>query len=134
MERSSPLLVLGEGTGVRATREIAPTELQQLLAGEGPPALLDVREAGEYNTAHIPGASSLPRRLIEARLARRVSCRDHPLALCDSDGRRAALAAETAARMGYHDLLVLAGGVNRWASEELPTEWGTNVPSKAFGE
>jgi rhodanese-related sulfurtransferase len=117
-----------------STTSIAPRDLRALLAGETPPALLDVREAGEYNTAHIPGASSLPRRLIEARLARLVPCRDHPIALCDSDGRRAALAAETAARMGYRDLLVLAGGVNRWASEGLPTEWGTNVPSKAFGE
>jgi len=113
---------------------ITPAGLQALLSGEPPPALLDVREAGEYNTAHIPGASSLPRRLIEARLARLVPCPNHPIALCDSDGRRAALAAETAGRMGYRDVFVLAGGVNRWASEGLPTEWGTNVPSKAFGE
>ena len=29
---------------------------------------------------------------------------------------------------------MLKGGVNRWASEDLPTEWGMNVPSKDFGE
>jgi rhodanese-related sulfurtransferase len=116
------------------SRPIEPLDLHALLGGATPPALLDVREAGEYNTAHIPGASSLPRRLIELRLVRLVPCRAQRIALCDSDGRRAALAAATAERMGYSDVLVLAGGVNRWASEDLPTEWGSNVPSKDFGE
>ncbi|HLZ72816.1 MAG TPA: rhodanese-like domain-containing protein [Dehalococcoidia bacterium] len=119
---------------MKANRQIEPAALRDLLAGAAPPALLDVREAGEYNTAHIPGFCSLPRRLIEARLVRLVPCRAHAIALCDSDGRRAALAAETAERMGYADVTVLAGGVNRWASEGLPTEWGSNVPSKDFGE
>lgn len=109
-------------------------ELAEWLATGMPGALLDVREPGEYNTAHIPGASSLPRRQIEARLLRLVPCGAAPIVLCDDDGRRAALAATTAARMGYGDVRVLAGGVNRWASEGLPTEWGMNVPSKDFGE
>jgi rhodanese-related sulfurtransferase len=97
-------------------------------------ALVDVREHGEYNAAHIPGASSLPRRLLEARVARLVPCRSAEVVLCDDDGRRAALAAATLARMGYTDVRVLDGGINRWASDGLPTEWGMNVPSKAFGE
>ncbi len=105
-----------------------------MLAGATPPALLDVREAGEYNTAHIPGASSLPRRLLESRLGRLVPCRAANIALCDSGGRRAMLAARTLEGMGYASVVVLAGGVNRWASEDLPTEWGSNVPSKDFGE
>jgi rhodanese-related sulfurtransferase len=36
--------------------------------------------------------------------------------------------------MGYTRVAVLWGGVNRWFSEDLPTEWGINVPSKDFGE
>src|SRR6185436_13284673 len=54
--------------------------------------------------------------------------------VCDDNGRRAALAAATLERMGYRQVSVLKGGVNRWASEDLPTEWGMNVPSKDFGE
>ena len=38
-------------------------------------ALIDVRETGEYNTAHIPGSWSLPRRQIEARIADMVPWR-----------------------------------------------------------
>ena len=52
----------------------------------------------------------------------------------DDDGRRAPLAAATLERMGFRQVAVLEGGINRWATEGYPTEWGVNVPSKDFGE
>ena len=36
--------------------------------------------------------------------------------------------------LGYSNVSVLDRGINRWASLDLPTEWGVNVPSKDFGE
>jgi rhodanese-related sulfurtransferase len=36
--------------------------------------------------------------------------------------------------MGYRQVSVLDGGINRWVSRDYPTEWGSNVPSKDFGE
>jgi rhodanese-related sulfurtransferase len=115
-------------------REITAAALAQLLDTHSPLALIDVREHGEYNLAHIPGASSVPRRQLEARLGRLVPCRGVDVIVCDDTGRRAALAARTVERMGYTRVAVLEGGVNRWASEDRPTEWGMNVPSKDFGE
>ena len=41
---------------------ITPASLKSLLAGKEPFALIDVREAGEYNSSHIPGASLIARR------------------------------------------------------------------------
>ena len=62
-------------------------------------ALIDVREVGEYNSSHIPGARRLPRRQLEASLPAAVPFLGVPLiVLCDDDGRRARLAA--AARRG----------------------------------
>ncbi len=113
---------------------IIPETLRYLLEQGSTLALLDVREHGEYNAAHIPGASSLPRRLIEFRLGRLVPCPAVQLVVCDDDGRRARLAAATMERMGYSRVAGLEGGVNAWASRGLPTEWGMNVPSKDFGE
>lgn len=115
-------------------REISAPALAQLLDARSPLALLDVREHGEYNLAHIPGASSLPRRQLEARIGRLVPFRGAQVVVCDDTGRRAALAARTLERMGYTQVAVLQGGVNRWASQDRPTEWGMNVPSKDFGE
>ena len=97
-------------------------------------ALLDVREHGEYNLAHIPGACPLPRRLIEYRLSRLVPNRATRIVVCDDDGRRAALALGTLERMGYENGSVLEGGINRWTSLGYGSEWGVNVPSKDFGE
>jgi rhodanese-related sulfurtransferase len=115
-------------------RDIAAATLSQLLESGSTLALIDVREPGEYNLAHIAGASSVPRRQLEARMGRLVPFRGVQVVVCDDNGRRAALAARTLERMGYRRVAVLEGGVNRWASEDLPTEWGMNVPSKDFGE
>jgi rhodanese-related sulfurtransferase len=114
--------------------EIEATALASLLEQGSPLALIDVREPGEYNPAHIPGATSVPRRQLEARMGRLVPFRGAPVVVCDDTGRRAALAARTLERMGYSRVSVLAGGLNRWVSRSLPTEWGMNVPSKDFGE
>jgi rhodanese-related sulfurtransferase len=116
------------------TAVVTPAELSDLLHAGSPLALLDVREHGEFNAAHISGATSLPRRLIEFRARKLVPCGDVLLVVCDDDGRRARLAARTFERVGYSRVAVLEGGINRWASEGQPTEWGLNVPSKAFGE
>jgi rhodanese-related sulfurtransferase len=116
------------------TREIAAATLAHLLESGSTLALIDVREHGEYNPAHIAGASSVPRRQLEARMGRLVPHRGVQVVVCDDDGRRAALAARTLERMGYRRVAVLAGGINRWVSENRPTEWGMNVPSKDFGE
>jgi rhodanese-related sulfurtransferase len=113
---------------------IAPHALKALLDGETPFALIDVREAGEYNSSHIPGSSLVARRQLELAMPEAVPHLGTRVILCDDDGRRAALAAATLERMGYRDVAVLDGGINRWVTEGLATEWGSNVPSKDFGE
>ena len=114
--------------------EVTPGALRDLLSGGSQLALIDVREAGEYNSSHIPGASLIPRRLLESQLGDAVPHAATPIVVCDDDGRRARLAAETLERLGYSDVSHLAGGINQWVTEKLPTEWGVNVPSKDFGE
>src|SRR5262249_8204165 len=42
--------------------------------------------------------------------------------------------AGTVEKMGYTQVSVLDGGINRWVTDGFPTEWGSNVPSKDFGE
>src|SRR5437879_3541108 len=113
---------------------IAPAALKSLLAGKEPFALIDVREAGEYNSSHIPGASLLARRQLELQVPPAVPFKGTPVVVCDDDGRRATLAARTLGRLGYRQVSVLDGGINRWVTDGLATEWGMNVPSKDFGE
>ncbi len=113
---------------------ISCAELADLFDGDAPFALIDVREAGEYNSSHIPGSSLMPRRDIEFLLADSAPFRGARVIVCDDDGRRASLAAKTLERLGYSNVSALQGGMNRWVTERRPTEWGVNVPSKDFGE
>ena len=113
---------------------ISDAELDALLNGDTPFALIDVRESGEYNSSHIPGACLIPRRRIEFIIEESVPAKGVQVVVCDDDGRRAPLAAATLERLGYTKVSILDGGVNRWAARDYPTEWGVNVPSKDFGE
>jgi rhodanese-related sulfurtransferase len=113
---------------------ISPEALSRLLTSDTQFALIDVREAGEFNSSHIPGASLLTRRSLEFQMSLAVPFTGTPVVVCDDDGRRQTLAAATLERMGYGQVSVLEGGINWWTSQNHPTEWGTNVPSKDFGE
>ncbi|HEX5369490.1 MAG TPA: rhodanese-like domain-containing protein [Dehalococcoidia bacterium] len=116
-------------------KQIAAQDLDDLMLRDGDNvALLDVRETGEYNLAHISGSCSLPRRLIEWRVSQLVPWTGAGVIVCDDDGQRASLAASTLEALGYSDVSVLSGGLNRWVTQGYGTEWGVNVPSKDFGE
>ncbi len=116
------------------SQQVSAENLAALFESNASFALIDVREAGEYNSTHIPGSSLIPRRELEFRMAASVPHLSAHVILCDDDGRRAALAAGTLESLGYSNVSVLDRGINRWASLDLPTEWGVNVPSKDFGE
>ena len=113
---------------------ISPEALKSLLEGNSQFALIDVREPGEYNTTHIPDSSLIPRRQLELQMSTSVPVKRAHVVLCDDEGLRAELAASTLERMGYTAVSVLDGGINRWATEGFPTEWGSGVISKDFGE
>src|SRR5258706_16222078 len=112
---------------------IAPASLKSLLEGKEPFALIDVREAGEYNSSHIPGASLIARRQLETLVPQAVPFKGTPIVVCDDDGRRARLAAGNLERSGYRQVSVLDGGVNRWGSDRLETQGGVKVPSQDLG-
>ncbi|MCI0864999.1 MAG: hypothetical protein J4N89_00540, partial [Chloroflexi bacterium] len=114
--------------------QISAEALQALLDGDSQFALIDVREAGEYNSSHIPGSSLIPRRQLESQMSAAVPFNEVQVVVCDDDGRRAGLAAATLTGMGYSNVQVLDAGINRWVTLDFPTEWGSNVISKNFGE
>ena len=122
---------------------ITAADLATLLQSSSAHALLDVRERATYERGHIYRATSLPRRLLEARLPRLVTAPKTPIVLYDdgrhdgrpaSGGRLAPLAATTLAAMGYTDVRVLDGGLAGWRAAGRKVVQGLNVPSKVFGE
>src|SRR5712691_10574351 len=57
---------------------ITPADLKHLLDTQATCACIDVREAGEYNSTHIPGTSLVPRRELEFRMRRLVPPKELP--------------------------------------------------------
>jgi rhodanese-related sulfurtransferase len=98
-------------------REITPTELQQLLAGENPPALIDVREEGEAAICSIDGSTLIPMNTLPQRL--QELARDRPVVLYCHSGMRSMMAGQWLSQQGF-DALSLAGGIDRWAVEIEP--------------
>jgi rhodanese-related sulfurtransferase len=113
---------------------ISAKDLSALLQGKSKFGLIDVREAGEYNSSHIADSSLISRKELEFRMDVSAPVKSEKLVICDDDGRRATLAAATLEGMGFTNVLVLDRGVNQWSTEGFPTEWGSNVISKDFGE
>lgn len=119
---------------------ISVADLHTLLAapngawGRRDWALLDIREAGEADAGHIPGATFLPRRQIEFRLRELIPAKATRVVLYDDGDGRAPLAARTFVELGYKNVCWLEGGLRAWraAGHEIAT--GSNVPCKEFGE
>jgi rhodanese-related sulfurtransferase len=98
-------------------REITPTELQQLLAGENPPTLIDVREEGEAAICAIDGSTLIPMNTLPQRL--QEIPKDRPVVLYCHGGMRSMMVGEWLSQQGF-DALSLAGGIDQWAIEIEP--------------
>ncbi len=94
-----------------------PGELQQRLAGENPPFLLDVRETWEFEICHIPGSRHIPMEHIPARLDELPRERD--IVVICHHGLRSQQVCIYLDRMGF-SVLNLAGGVAAWAQQADP--------------
>ena len=98
-------------------KEITPAELQEMLAGDAPPLLVDIREPVEASIAQIAGSLFIPMNSLPYRL--QEIPKERPVALYCHHGSRSLYAAEWLARQGY-EALSLEGGIDRWAAEVEP--------------
>ncbi|HEX5827558.1 MAG TPA: molybdopterin-synthase adenylyltransferase MoeB [Candidatus Limnocylindrales bacterium] len=103
-------------------REVSPAETDALRQ-RGRIALIDVREASEWDQGHVPGAAHISKSYIEQQVEAAVPDRSTPVVLYCAAGVRSLFAAQTLAAMGYHDVASMSGGFQAWKSQGL--EWTT---------
>ena len=102
--------------------EVDPAEVAELI-DEGV-AVVDVREAEELASGHIPGAKHVPRSYLESRIEGAVPDRSTPVILYCASGNRSAYAARTLLQdMGYENVRSMKGGITLWKDEQRP--WST---------
>jgi len=87
--------------------------------------LIDVREDGERASGTPVGAVGLSRGFLELRIEQIEADRSRPILVLCGSGQRSLLAAEALQRMGYTQVVSVAGGFQRWKAEGLPVAAGT---------
>jgi rhodanese-related sulfurtransferase len=113
-------------------REISPEDLAEAMEEGEPWLIVDLREPYEYERLHVPDAILVPRGLLEGavetnsphRIDVLCEARDRPVALLCATGARSALAAVVLQQMGFANVVNIAGGIELWEGEDLPTASG----------
>ena len=99
-------------------REITPAEADALRR-RGGVALVDVREASEWDQGHLPGARHVSKGYLEQEIEAAVPDRATPVILYCAGGIRSLFAAKTLRGMGYGDVVSMNGGFEAWKSQGL---------------
>jgi len=109
---------LGLPTTSGDVRDIQPEELKAMLDSENRLVIIDVREAWEYASGHVPNA-----RLISlGEFARRVSELDpaQPVVVICASGSRSQSAAALLGQKGFDTVYNVIGGTYNWMQHGLP--------------
>jgi molybdopterin/thiamine biosynthesis adenylyltransferase/rhodanese-related sulfurtransferase len=102
--------------------EIDPAQVSEHL-GNGI-VLVDVRESGEWDAGHIPGAKHVPRGYLESRVEGAVGTdRAQQIVVYCASGQRSALAAHTLKHLlGYENVASMTGGITLWKDRGYKVE------------
>ena len=101
--------------------EVDPSAVRPQL-GNGA-VVLDVREAEEWSTGHLPGAKHLPKSFLESRIEGAAPDRDQHVILYCQSGNRSAWAARTLIDdLGYTNVESMTGGITLWKDRGYEVE------------
>jgi rhodanese-related sulfurtransferase len=103
-------------------REIDFREVKRRIDMREKMVLVDVREDSEWARGHLPGAMHLGKGVIERDIERAFPDKDAALVLYCGGGYRSALAGDNLQKMGYTNVISMAGGWRAWVEAGYPTE------------
>ena len=104
-------------------REVTVDEAKRKLES-GKATLIDVREDSEWEAGHALGAQHMSKGVIERDIEQRVPDKKAALILYCGGGFRSALATDNLQKMGYTNVLSMAGGWRAWQAAGAPVEKG----------
>ena len=124
MKRILPLLIslllllagCGGNSADGSYQQITQEEAKEMMDSQEV-IILDVREQGEYDSGHIPGAVLLPVGTIdETTAAEVIPEKDSTVLVYCRSGNRSKTASSTLAELGYTNIYEF-GGINTWPYE-----------------
>lgn len=102
----------------QAYKTISPDQAKEIMMGQEPFILLDVRTEEEFKAQHIEGAVLIPDYELAERAAAELPDKDALILIYCRSGRRSASAAKTLAEMGYTNINDM-GGITSWPYETV---------------
>lgn len=107
---------LPPGTVIRPEYEVTPRQLDDLLKGQQPPLVLDVRLDTEFRTAKIDGSMHIPLHLLEGRVDEVVdAAAGRTVVTVCHHGVRSLKASLFLRQAGVAGAMSMAGGIDAWS-------------------
>ena len=94
--------------------EITPAEVNELLKGDVPVRLIDVREPQEHAVCHIEGARLIPMNTVPQRLQELDDDGARLIVFCHH-GMRSLSVVDWLRRQGVDNCQSMAGGIDLWS-------------------
>jgi len=107
-----------------AGNEVNPGEATTLINREDA-RIVDVREADEFASGHLPDALNIPASKLSERVGELEKLKDKPIIFCCASGMRSGKASAELKKQGFARLYNLAGGVDAWVGAGYPVKKGT---------
>jgi rhodanese-related sulfurtransferase len=120
--------IIGLERACSSVRCISSSYAESLRTDKPDLLIVDVGLSRQYSEGHLPGAVWLSRDWIEERIAAFYPERRQPILVTCPDGRQSALAGATLVEMGYSNVSVLEGGMQKWIEHGRPVETELTKP------
>jgi len=102
--------------------EISAFQLNERLAEQPQPQIVDVRSRAEWRRSHIAGAVNVPLPELKRRLDELHLDRERPVVAICLSAHRSIPAVRLLQLRGFSDAVQLQGGMLAWWREEFPAE------------
>jgi len=108
---------------IRRLADEARTRIQEVSSADAlarvaaGAVLIDVREEKEFNAGNLPGSILISRGVLESRIGAAVPDKSTPIVCYCAVGHRSAIAADTLQKLGYAQVVSLAGGLKAHLSQ-----------------
>jgi len=112
--KHSPAFVKIVDEAKNQIREVDIHEVKRWLDSDKRFCLIDVREESEWAASRLPCSIHIGKGILERDIERTIPDTNTTLVLYCGGGYRSALAAESLQKMGYADVMSMAGGWRGW--------------------
>ncbi len=109
---------------LKASHDISPQQVVQLMSHETGSLVLDVREENEYQSGHIKDSIHIPLSALKSRMSELESYKDKNIILGCRSGSRSGRASSMLKKNGFEKVHNLRGGVLAWENDNLPMKKG----------